>query len=80
MAGDKGGGKGHRKSKVGRKADKRKTAEQKKAGTLEQSQAAKASNNPRAFSFQASRLHVTGEAPHPHPDSCISVFQRLTRR
>eukprot|EP00955_Chlamydomonas_euryale_P101371 365339-Chlamydomonas_euryale.AAC.5 len=53
MAGEKGGGKGHRKAKVGRKADKRKDAEAKKAGTLEQSRAAKAGANPRAFAFQS---------------------------
>jgi hypothetical protein len=46
-------GKGHRKSKVGRKADKRKTADHKKKGTLEESKAAKAGNNPKAFAFQS---------------------------
>ncbi len=45
--------KSHRKSKVGRKADKRKTAEQKKAGVHEESKAAKLGKNPRAFAFQS---------------------------
>eukprot|EP00798_Chlamydomonas_sp_ICE-L_P024733 gene24733-10369_t len=48
---DGGSGKSHRKAKAGRKADKRKTAEQKKKGTLDQAKAAR--QNPRAFAFQS---------------------------
>lgn len=48
------GGKGHRKPKAGRKAEKRKTADQKKKGVHEEAQASKgAGKNPRAFSFQS---------------------------
>ena len=48
------GGKGHRKPKAGRKAEKRKTADQKKKGVHEEAQASKAAGkNPRAFSFQS---------------------------
>ncbi len=47
-----GAGKGHRKSKVGRKAEKRKVASHKKKGTLDASKASKAVN-PRAFGFQS---------------------------
>lgn len=53
MAPSEAGGKSHRKAKVGRKAEKRKTATQKKKGVLEASQASKAANNPRAFAFQS---------------------------
>jgi ribosome biogenesis protein BMS1 len=45
-------GKQHRKKSSGTKARKRKTAEQKKKGVLEDAQAARA-NNPKAFSFQS---------------------------
>ena len=47
-------GKGHRKPKAGRKAEKRKTADQKKKGVHEAVQASKAAGkNPRAFAFQS---------------------------
>lgn len=42
-------GKAHRRSKVGRKADKRKSAEQKKRGDGDAAAAAK--RNPKAFVF-----------------------------
>lgn len=44
-------GKSHRKKKSGKKAEKRKTAEQKKKGVLEDAQARR--QNPRAFAFQS---------------------------
>lgn len=43
--------KSHRKRKAGKKAEKRKTAEQKKKGVLEDAQARR--QNPRAFAFQS---------------------------
>jgi ribosome biogenesis protein BMS1 len=51
----KQGAKAHRKKKAGSKALKRKSAEQKKQGTLEQSRESKALNNPRAFAFQSAK-------------------------
>ncbi|KAL6757413.1 hypothetical protein V8C86DRAFT_1690558 [Haematococcus lacustris] len=47
-------GKGHRVKKAGRKVEKRKTAEQKKKGVLEDAQARK--QNPRAFAFQSATV------------------------
>ncbi|KAJ9526363.1 hypothetical protein QJQ45_009839 [Haematococcus lacustris] len=47
-------GKGHRVKKAGRKVEKRKTAEQKKKGVLEDAQARK--QNPRAFAFQSANV------------------------
>lgn len=48
------GGKGHRKPTAGPKAAKRKAADQKKRGVLDDAKAAKApGNNPKAFTFQS---------------------------
>lgn len=59
-------GKSHRKKSSGLKAEKRKKAEQKKKGVLEDAQARR--NNPRAFSFQSS-----GQASVPLPSAHHTV-------
>jgi ribosome biogenesis protein BMS1 len=46
--------KSHRKVKAGRKAEKRKEAEHKKKGTIDDYKSSKAADsNPRAFAFQS---------------------------
>ena len=47
------GGKGHRKKKSGRKADKRKAAETKKKGTDDGNNDAARKQNPKAFIFKS---------------------------
>ena len=65
-----GSGKSHRKPKAGRKAEKRKTADQKKRGVLDQAQAAR--QNPRAFAFQSA-----GKAKANHARSAEKEQRRM---